>query len=168
MATRCLPGGTMLVAHLTAGHTRGATTYTAKVKDGAKIYDVVFFSSLRPGSTVTPAIAAEFDRTFSLVRRLPCDVPLGDHPGDTTCTPVREARFRRIESFHRQGPLSRRGERSGSDVPRGRRGTEAGRTTRQPLVGARSAALIAVALEAVAVVGLALARSSSADWRSDG
>jgi metallo-beta-lactamase class B len=74
--------GTMLVAHLTAGHTRGATTYTAKVKDGAKIYDVVFFSSLRAGGTVTPAIAAEFDRTFSLVRRLPCDVPLGDHPAE--------------------------------------------------------------------------------------
>ena len=71
-----------MVAHLTAGHTRGATTYTAKVKDGAKISDVVFFSSLRPGSTVTPAIAAEFDRTFSLVRRLPCDVPLGDRPGE--------------------------------------------------------------------------------------
>jgi metallo-beta-lactamase class B len=29
---------------------------------------------------VAPAIAAEFDRTFPLVRRLPCDVPLGDHP----------------------------------------------------------------------------------------
>jgi metallo-beta-lactamase class B len=31
---------------------------------------------------VSPAIAAEFDRTFPLVRRLPCDVPLGDHPAE--------------------------------------------------------------------------------------
>jgi metallo-beta-lactamase class B len=75
-------GGTTLVAHLTAGHTRGATTWTAKVRDGGKTYDVVFFSSLRAGGTVTPAIAAEFDRTFSLVRKLPCDVPLGDHPAE--------------------------------------------------------------------------------------
>jgi len=75
-------GSTTLVAHLTAGHTRGATTYTARVKDGSNTYDVVFFSSLRAGGTVTPAIAAEFDRTFALVRKLPCDVPLGDHPAE--------------------------------------------------------------------------------------
>jgi metallo-beta-lactamase class B len=75
-------GGTTLVAHLTAGHTRGATTYTAKVRDGPKTYDVVFFSSLRAPGEVTDAIAAEFDRTFSLVRSLPCDVPLGDHPAE--------------------------------------------------------------------------------------
>jgi metallo-beta-lactamase class B len=75
-------GSTTLVAHLTAGHTRGATTYTARVKDGSTTYDVVFFSSLRAGGTVTPAIAAEFDRTFAVVRTLPCDVPLGDHPAE--------------------------------------------------------------------------------------
>jgi len=75
-------GGTTLVTHLTAGHTRGATTYTANVKDGAKTYDVVFFSSLRAGGAVTSALAAEFDRTFPLVRALPCDVPLGDHPAE--------------------------------------------------------------------------------------
>jgi metallo-beta-lactamase class B len=75
-------GGTTLVAHLTAGHTRGATTFTTKVQDGGKPYDVVLFSSLRAGGTITPAIAAEFDRTFPAVRALPCDVPLGDHPAE--------------------------------------------------------------------------------------
>jgi len=75
-------GGVTLVAHLTAGHTRGATTYTMKAQDGGKSYDVVMFSSLRAGGTITPAIAAEFDRTFPLVRALPCDVPLGDHPAE--------------------------------------------------------------------------------------
>jgi metallo-beta-lactamase class B len=34
---------------------------------------------LRAFPGVTPAIAAEFDRTFRIVRALPCDVPLGDH-----------------------------------------------------------------------------------------
>jgi metallo-beta-lactamase class B len=29
---------------------------------------------------LTPAIVDEFNRSFKLVRSLPCDVPLGDHP----------------------------------------------------------------------------------------
>ncbi len=75
-------GGVTLVAHLTAGHTRGATTFTMKAQDGGKTYDVVLFSSLRAGGAITPAIAAEFDRSFPRVRALPCDVPLGDHPAE--------------------------------------------------------------------------------------
>lgn len=75
-------GDTTLVAHLTAGHTRGATTYTMNAREAGRSYDVVFYSSLRSPGTVPPAIAAEFDRTFPLVRSLPCDVPLGDHPAE--------------------------------------------------------------------------------------
>ena len=75
-------GGTTLIARLTAGHTRGATTFTMKAVEAGKTYDVAFFSSLRAGAAITPAIAAEFDRTFPLVRSLPCDVPLGDHPAE--------------------------------------------------------------------------------------
>ena len=74
-------GNTRLYARLTAGHTRGATTFTTQVTEAGKTYDVVFFSSLRAGA-VTPAIAAEFDRTFLIARALPCDVPLGDHPAE--------------------------------------------------------------------------------------
>ena len=73
-------GGVTLVAHLTAGHTLGATTWTMKTSEGGKSYDVVFFTSLRSGATVSPAVAEMFDRSFALVRTLPCDVPLGDHP----------------------------------------------------------------------------------------
>jgi metallo-beta-lactamase class B len=73
-------GGTTLVAHLTPGHTRGATTWTTKVQAEGKTYDVVFFCSLRAGGAITPAIVAELDRSFATVRALPCDVPLGDHP----------------------------------------------------------------------------------------
>ena len=73
-------GGTTLVAHLTAGHTRGATAWTTRVQDGGRNYDVVFFSSLRAPNVITPDVQKEFDRTFPAVRALPCDVPLGDHP----------------------------------------------------------------------------------------
>jgi metallo-beta-lactamase class B len=73
-------GGTTLTAHLTAGHTRGCTTWTMKTQEGAKAYNVVIGCSLRPPATLSPDVTAEFNRTFPLVRSLPCDVPLGDHP----------------------------------------------------------------------------------------
>ena len=38
-------GGTVLVAHLTPGHTKGCTTWTMKVTDGGKTYDVVIIGS---------------------------------------------------------------------------------------------------------------------------
>jgi len=74
-------GGTTLVAHLTAGHTRGCTTWTTRVQDAGRSYDVVIHCSLRAPGTLAPAVVAEFNRSFPLVRALPCDVPLGDHPG---------------------------------------------------------------------------------------
>jgi len=73
-------GGTTLVAHLTAGHTRGCTTWTMTAQEGGRNYNVVFACSLRAPGNVTPAVESEFTRTFKLVRSLPCDVPLGDHP----------------------------------------------------------------------------------------
>jgi metallo-beta-lactamase class B len=73
-------GGTTLVAHLTAGHTRGCTTWTTTVREGGRAYNVVFACSYRAPAPVSPAIETEFNRTFSILRRLPCDVPLGDHP----------------------------------------------------------------------------------------
>jgi metallo-beta-lactamase class B len=73
-------GGVSLVAHLTAGHTRGCTTWTMKAAEGGRSLDVVFACSYRAPATVTPAIEAEFARTFTIIRTLPCDVPLGDHP----------------------------------------------------------------------------------------
>jgi metallo-beta-lactamase class B len=81
-------GGMTLVAHLTPGHTRGCTTWTMKVQDGGKSYDVVIIGSLgvNPGfqlvnNTQVPGIADEYARAFKVMRSLPCDVPLGSHPG---------------------------------------------------------------------------------------
>jgi metallo-beta-lactamase class B len=81
-------GGTTLVAHLTPGHSRGCTTWTLKAQEGGKSYDVVIIGSFgtNPGvklvnNTETPGIAEEFNRAFKVARALPCDVPLGSHPG---------------------------------------------------------------------------------------
>lgn len=73
-------GGVTLTGHLTAGHTRGCTTWTMSVPDGGRTHDVVFACSLRAPGTISPAVAAEFDTTYPKFRALPCDVPLGDHP----------------------------------------------------------------------------------------
>jgi metallo-beta-lactamase class B len=73
-------GGTTLVAHLTAGHTRGCTTWTTTAQEGGKTYNVMLACSLRAPAVVTPAIAEEFQRSFKVVAALPCDVQLGDHP----------------------------------------------------------------------------------------
>jgi len=81
-------GGQTLVAHLTPGHTRGCITWTLKVEEGGKTYDVVIIGSLgvNPGFTLVnnaqvPKIADEFAHAFEVSRKLPCDVPLGSHPG---------------------------------------------------------------------------------------
>jgi metallo-beta-lactamase class B len=80
-------GGTTLVAHLTPGHTRGCTTWTVKIRDGGKSYDVVIIGSVgvNPGFQLvdnkeTPQIADEYMRSFKILRSLPCDIPLGSHP----------------------------------------------------------------------------------------
>jgi len=75
-------GGTTLVAHLTPGHTRGCTTWTTTAQEGGKTYNVVFGCSLRSIVPLTPAAVAEFNRSFKLVRSLPCDLQLGDHPAE--------------------------------------------------------------------------------------
>ena len=81
-------GGTVLVAHLTPGHTRGNTTWSLKAQEGGRAYDVVIIGSFgtNPGTRLVnnptvPGIVDEYNRTFKVARSLPCDVPLGSHPG---------------------------------------------------------------------------------------
>jgi metallo-beta-lactamase class B len=81
-------GGTTLVAHLTPGHTQGCTTWTTKIQEGGKSYDVVIIGSMgvNPGVKLVnnadyPQIADDFARTFKIMRSLHCDVPLASHPG---------------------------------------------------------------------------------------
>src|SRR3954449_2558065 len=79
-------GGVTLVARRTPGHTRGCTTWTWRVDDEGKTYDVVVNGSAKvnPGFQVVdnkdyPEIAADFAKTFRILKALPCDVFLGAH-----------------------------------------------------------------------------------------
>ena len=79
-------GQTVLVAHLTPGHTKGCTTWTLKVKDAGKTYDVVIVGSpnVNPGYKLVnnpayPRIAHDYKLMFARLKALPCDVFLGAH-----------------------------------------------------------------------------------------
>jgi metallo-beta-lactamase class B len=79
-------GGAVLTAHLTPGHTKGCTTWTMEVKDGAKTRNVVIIGSpnVNPGyklvgNTAYPQITEDFERTFQILKSLPCDYFLGAH-----------------------------------------------------------------------------------------
>jgi metallo-beta-lactamase class B len=79
-------GGALLVAHLTPGHTKGCTTWTMRVAEDGKTYDVVIVGSpnVNPGYKLVynknyPQIAADYERMWSVLKSLPCDIFLGAH-----------------------------------------------------------------------------------------
>ncbi len=79
-------GDTTLVAHLTPGHSKGCTTWTFKARDGKHTYNVVIVGSpnVNPGYKLVnnsryPQIASDYERTFRVLKSLPCDVFLGAH-----------------------------------------------------------------------------------------
>jgi metallo-beta-lactamase class B len=79
-------GGTVLVAHLTPGHTKGTTTWTMKMADGGKTYNVVIVGSPNVNAgyklvnnPLYPQIASDYERMFRVLHALPCDVFLGAH-----------------------------------------------------------------------------------------
>ncbi|HEY7056033.1 MAG TPA: subclass B3 metallo-beta-lactamase [Vicinamibacterales bacterium] len=79
-------GDAVLVARLTPGHTKGCTTWTMKVVDGGKIYDAVIVGSpnVNDGyklvdNATYPQIAKDYERTFQVLKSLPCDYFLGAH-----------------------------------------------------------------------------------------
>jgi metallo-beta-lactamase class B len=79
-------GGAKLVAHLTPGHTKGCTTWTMQVREGARTLNVVIIGSpnVNPGYILVgnknyPQIAEDYVKTFAALKSLPCDVFLGAH-----------------------------------------------------------------------------------------
>jgi CubicO group peptidase (beta-lactamase class C family)/glyoxylase-like metal-dependent hydrolase (beta-lactamase superfamily II) len=79
-------GGVTLSARRTPGHTRGCTTWSWRVEDSGKKYDVVIIGSpnVNPGFQLVnnrdyPEIATDFAKTFAVLKSLPCDVFLGAH-----------------------------------------------------------------------------------------
>jgi metallo-beta-lactamase class B len=75
-------GDAVLVAHLTAGHTKGCTTWTTKV--GGKNVVIIGSPNVNPGyrlvnNTQYPQIAKDYEHTFAVLKSLPCDIFLGAH-----------------------------------------------------------------------------------------
>lgn len=77
-------GGETLVAHLTPGHAKGVTTWSMKVSDKGKEYNVVFMGGMGTptdeaegtllNNEMYPEIVADFEKSFKILRSLPCDV----------------------------------------------------------------------------------------------
>ena len=91
-------GDAVLVAHLTAGHTKGTTTWTmdetefgesgVQRAEGHRTLHVVIVGSpnVNPGYKLVgnkayPKIAADYAHGFQVLKALPCDVFLGAHGG---------------------------------------------------------------------------------------
>jgi metallo-beta-lactamase class B len=83
-------GGAVLTAHKTPGHTRGCTTWTMQAMNGSHLRNVVIVGSWyvnpgfrlvdRPGKPASyPGIAADYQKTFTVLQALPCDIFLGAH-----------------------------------------------------------------------------------------
>jgi len=79
-------GGTTLVAHLTPGHTKGCSTWTMKVAEAGKSYDVVIIGSPNVndgyklvGTPSYAGIVSDYERTFQVLKSLPVDIFLGAH-----------------------------------------------------------------------------------------
>jgi metallo-beta-lactamase class B len=79
-------GGVTLTAHLTPGHTRGATTWSMEINEDGRPQHVVFFSSVtvNPGVRLWqnpkyPEIAPDYETTFARLKALPCDIFFAPH-----------------------------------------------------------------------------------------
>lgn len=79
-------GDAVLTAHLTAGHTRGCTTWSTKVPDGERRLDVVFLCSMSVpseyrlvGNPRYPDAVEDYRKHFRFLRSITPDVFLASH-----------------------------------------------------------------------------------------
>ena len=100
-------GDTALTAHLTPGHTKGCTTWTLRAKEEGKTYDVVIIGSpnVNPGYKLVnnpkyPEIASDYERTFRVLKSLPCDIFLGAH-GDYYGMEAKFAKMKKKSGDHK-------------------------------------------------------------------
>ncbi len=77
-------GNATLTAHHTPGHTPGCTTWTMKVQDGGRSYDVLIIGSVgvNPGTNLVgnPQLVEQYRQSFTFLHSAHVDVPLGSHP----------------------------------------------------------------------------------------
>jgi metallo-beta-lactamase class B len=78
-------GNTELVANITPGHTKGCTTWTLRTMHNGNPLDFLFHcSSSVPGYDLIgnpkyPDIVADYRKSFDILDKLACDVPLSAH-----------------------------------------------------------------------------------------
>lgn len=78
-------GGTTMTANITAGHTKGCTTWTTTVNEGGKKLEVIFVcSTTAPGFKLIgnekyPDIVSDFENTFKRMRTMKVDIFLSAH-----------------------------------------------------------------------------------------
>jgi metallo-beta-lactamase class B len=81
-------GGVTLTAQITAGHTRGCTSWTARFEQAGVARDAVFVCSVSVPDPASyrladnpryPEIARDYEASFRRLRELPCDLFLGAH-----------------------------------------------------------------------------------------
>jgi metallo-beta-lactamase class B len=79
-------GGTEIVAHLTAGHTPGCTTWTTSVREGDRQLRVVFLCSMTVPSTYVlignkryPDVVRDYREQFGFLKSLTPDIYLASH-----------------------------------------------------------------------------------------
>jgi metallo-beta-lactamase class B len=74
-------GGMTLVAHKTAGHTKGCTTWSTVIEDAGRKYNAVFICSMNSSNVGNllsnkeyPNIVEDFAAAFAKLKQMPCDV----------------------------------------------------------------------------------------------
>jgi metallo-beta-lactamase class B len=73
-------GPLALTAHITAGHTRGCTSWSFPVRDGGRVLNVVSACSLIVlGAVRYPEQGADLERSFRVLRSLPADIWVSSH-----------------------------------------------------------------------------------------
>ncbi|MFI4944604.1 MAG: subclass B3 metallo-beta-lactamase [Burkholderiales bacterium] len=83
-------GELAITAHLTPGHTPGATTWSWRSCEGERCLSLVYADSLNAvslpgfrftGDATRPSLVPSFERSIDVVAALPCDILLAVHPG---------------------------------------------------------------------------------------
>lgn len=82
-------GAIVIAAHLTPGHTPGGTSWSWQSCEAARCLNFVYADSLTPvsadgfkftGSSQYPTAIQDFQKSFSFLRSVPCDILLTAHP----------------------------------------------------------------------------------------
>ena len=78
-------GNVVLTAHLTPGHTKGCTTWTMPAHIAGKTYAALFLCGVTApgyklvGNAAYPNIVADYEHSFVVLKKLPCELFLGAH-----------------------------------------------------------------------------------------